>query len=189
MTAKTFSVGEILSAADVNEYLANGYWKRIDRRIITSGSPSTSVSFLSLSSSFRMFRLTWSTVGNGSSANFLLRLNNDSGANYDCQENSYLNTTQNSLTVDDQTSAPLWQLAAPVVSTGEVIIGKIASNVRGIFHSSCAAYASTYTPSKNWWILQNGSWDNTSALINRIDVLTTAGSFYGTVALEGMVGV
>lgn len=184
--AKTFAVGEVLSAADVNEYLNGGYWKRIDRFNNTSGSPVTSRSFPSLSSDFRLFRLTFSvSVAAGT---IYIRMNNDSGNNYNTQRNSAIGATTNSDHLASQPEIQLISLSGPMLLVGEVIISKLSSGIRGMFHAHMAAYAAAFTPDEAWGNA-NGSWNNTSALINRIDFLGSSSNFYGTVALEGMHGV
>lgn len=181
MTAKTFAPGEVLSAADVNEYLTSGYWRRINRQIVASGSPVSTVTFSLIPSTYRAFRLL---VDVRTSANSLrLRINNDTGANYDIQRHHAVgsSTTADLLSNNDHVQLSIVGGAHGV--GGEYIISKSnASNV-ALIHGRTVMNSGDP-------LMYNlaGQWENTSALINRIDVYVATGNFYGVVALEGMGG-
>lgn len=175
---KTFAVGEVLSAADTNEYLVRGYWKRIGRQIIPSGSPVSSVSFSSIESRFRSFRVH--TAVNGSST--VIRLNNDSSGNYAYRLYDMDDTAMIIGTGD--TGINFSRGAGSELQ--EVTITKIASNLRAHATGVCSSqFLSTSVLGRNGVYM----WNNTSALINRIDIVGMSGTFYGVVAVEGMVGV
>lgn len=185
--AKTFATGELLSSSDVNEYLNGNFWKRIDRQIVASGSPVSSVSFPSLSSTFRLFKLTVSIVSNSSTSSIGIRLNNDAGNNYDSERVSFAGTSASIDNVTGQSVAFSVFHQGPVVATGQVLIAKQATGVRAVSTSDFSLYATAYSPPQIKATISS-SWNNTSVLINRIDWVTTVGNFYGVIALDGMRG-
>jgi hypothetical protein len=175
---KTFAVGEVLSAADTNEYLMRGYWKRIGRQIVSSGSPVSAVTFSSIESRFRSFRLHISA-----SRETVIRLNNDSGANYsfrvyDVDDAAVIaGSGDNGMYFNSGFGGPIMQdlTITKLATTSRALIAGVGT---GIQTSPNVGYRhGTY------------AWINTSALINRIDVIGYTGTMYGVVALEGMVGV
>lgn len=184
MTAKTFSSGEILSAADVNEYLAAGYWRRIGRNIISSGSPVSSVSFSSISSTYRAFRVYWDARITGT-GNLRLRLNNDSGNNYYTQRRDSSGASGGDSLVGPVDGFQITLFAANHTSIGDVTLSKpnsgdVAYMTGRSIYATAAAGPNRYT--------YGGGWTNVASLINRVDIVLTSGTFYGYVALEGMGG-
>lgn len=188
MTAKTFNVGEVLSAADVNEYLNAGYWRRIGRSIVSSGSPVTSVTFSSINSTYRMFRITFSIQCSADVPRLLVN-NDTSTSNYASQRVSFHTSTVSS---DSVTSLGFHQLytfgSGASTSHGEVFISKPNTGNRAVFHGQTSVYNAAFSPSQSMY-LHSGNWNNTSVLINRLDVLVGSGNFYGVVALDGSAGV
>ena len=178
---KTFASGEILSAANVNGHLL-GLWIPIDKRVITSGSPVSSVSFQSIDSNFRLFRLTMSALCTTGQI-LMLRFNNDSGNNYAYQLSfaSGSSTGASRLTAQPEIRPYGSGTTEPV--TGTYLISKIASNVRAMVVGKTALFHTVAMEDVA------ANWNNTSALINRIDIVPTASTFYGVFALEGMRGV
>lgn len=184
MTAKTFSVGEVLSAADVNEYLAAGYWKRIGRNIIPSGSPVSSVIFSSIPSGFRAFRVYWDARITGA-GNFQMRLNNDSGTNYHTQRHESSGPSSSSSLNGSITGFQISLFGVSHATIGEALVSKPNSgDVAYMIGKSI--YATAATAPNNFRF--GGGWTNVASLINRIDIVQTSGTFYGYVALEGMSG-
>lgn len=180
---KTFNVGEVLNAADVNSHLL-GLWIPIDKRVIASGSPVSSVSFQSINSNFRLFRIT--AYAALTAATMCVRFNNDSGNNYATQimygngaspAGSVRFTAQPQIVMQDaDMTAPIpWvctmTISKTLTSVGAAVIGHVADQV---------------TPTV---LVIGGVWNNTSALINRIDLFPSANTFHGVFALEGMRGV
>lgn len=179
---KTFSIGEVLSAGDVNGHLL-GLWIPIDKRVISSGSPVAAASFTGIDSAFRLFRLTYNAISNDNGLR--LRFNNDSGTNY---WRHISQTTAGGTTGFSFTSETYVDLNSSInaYNTGNVLIGKFASGgaatvVAQTVHWHPGGSSLTHTDI-------GSRWNNTSALINRIDFLVTSGTFYGVVALEGMRG-
>lgn len=179
---KTFASGEILSSGDVNGHLL-GLWIPINKSVIASGSPVTSVSFASLDSNFRIFRLTYSTASTG--AALTVRCNNDTAANY---QSLYLYTDQTGTPDATNTNSATSMEVGPTAngrSVGQVIIGKPVLGVIGGLSGTVNQFDSNTSMRA---VTVAGKWNNTTALINRIDLIGSA-AFYGSVALEGMRGV
>lgn len=179
---KTFSSGEILSAADVNSHLL-GLWTPIDKRVVASGSPVSAVTWSSIDSNFRFFRIT--AYCNAGGNVFQLRFNNDSGNNYATQTLSagtttvaaFRQTSQPQIICDSGGATP----GQPFVST--MTISKTLAAV-GAAVSGTTVRENTVTINSF-----GGVWLNTAALINRIDLFPSAGTMHGVFALEGMRGV
>lgn len=180
---KTFAAGDILSAGDVNGHLL-GLWIPIDKRVIASGSPVSSVSFQSIDSNFRFFRITCFFGSNAGNALYL-RFNNDSGNNYATQVISAGTTTVSAFR---QSAQPQIITDSGGVLTGHphvctMVVSKTLTTVKA------AVTGQTTREDPPTWINFGGMWANTSALINRIDLFPSAGTMYGVFALEGMRGV
>lgn len=184
MTAKTFASGEVLSAADVNEYLSAGYWRRIGRNIISSGSPVSSVSFSLIPSTYRAFRLYWDARITAN-VGLRMRLNSDAGNNYYTQRHESSGTGNSSSLLGPIDGWQIGYFATNSTSTGELILSKPnSSDVAYMTGQTIYALGATGPNRLNF----AGSWTNVSSLINRIDVVLASGTFYGYVALEGMGG-
>lgn len=178
---KTFSAGEILSASNVNGHLLS-MWIPIDKRVISSGSPSTVVTFSGIDSNFRAFRLTYHVIPTGG---LWLRLNNDSGSNYAQQKLTASHTTVVGFRLASSISIDMSGGASNVPMQGQVLVSKISTSAlaRGTAQYSFDSHANVQVETSAI------SWNNTSSLINRIDLVAPSGNFYGVVALEGMRGV
>lgn len=179
---KTFDAGEILSAGDVNGHLL-GLWIPIDKRVIASGSAVSSVSFQSIDSNFRLFRITaYANVG----GNILqLRFNNDSGNNYATE---VISTGGTNVSAFRQTAQPQIITDAGGAFGGQpflctMTISKTLSTV------GAAVSGTTVRENTVSWNSFGSVWQNTSALINRIDLFVVSGTMHGVFALEGMRGV
>ncbi|MEO3875521.1 hypothetical protein ABGB18_42640 [Nonomuraea sp. B12E4] len=177
---KTFASGEILSAANVNGHLL-GLWIPIDKRVIPSGSPTTPITFSSLDSNFRLFRLTYHTISTGST---VLRLNNDSGTNYTHQALEVSSTTVVGTRLTSATGIDVGRSTVNTPVQGELLISKFstASEARITGHTAIATHAGVQIS------LMSSSWNNAASLINRIDIIGSGAGIHGVVALEGMRG-
>jgi hypothetical protein len=179
---KTFAVGEVVSAADVNAHLL-GLWTPIDKRVISSGSPLATVSFASLDTNFRTFRLTFDVKTAGSA--FSLRLNNDTGTNYHYTLTQGDATTVTSSSTASATSIPIG-FNSNTYTMGQCIISKItAASQARITENAIRGEAGGVIRT----CLLAGVWGNVASVINRIDVFDSISTFYGMVSLEGMRGV
>lgn len=179
---KTFAAGEILSASNVNGHLL-GLWIPIDKQVIASGSPVASVSWQSIDSNFRFFRITCYANLGGNALN--LRFNNDSGNNYATQIIAAGTTTVSAFR---QTAQPQIITDSGGVLNGHphvctMVISKTLTTVKA------AVTGQTTREDPPTWSSFGGMWSNTSSLINRIDLLVSSGTMYGVFALEGMRGV
>lgn len=175
---KTFAVGEVLSAADVNAHLL-GLWIPIDKRVVAA---VTTVTFSGIDSSFRIFRLTLAADPNGDV--MVLRLNNDSGTTYNREAVSFDGATVTAQRDTLTTELRLARTGTFEPQIGVYVISKLAANQRATIQGDCSQMG----PIQLHGVA--GEWTNTSALINRIDVLATnSASFSGVIALEGMRGV
>jgi hypothetical protein len=149
------------------------------------GAPAASVSFTSIPATFR--NLSWAGYvrGDTSAVNQTVfwRLNNDSAANYDTEQNNFFGTT---------TSVPAEALAtaSPVVAT--MPAATATANYFGTFHGRLHQYAGT-TGNKIWtaesaearsnatsnqirtiWM---GKWRTTATAVNRVDFFPGANNF------------
>jgi hypothetical protein len=179
---KTFSSGEVLSAGDVNGYLLS-MWTPIDKRVIASGAPVSSVSFQSIDSTFRMFRISY--YAQLLSGFWRMRINNDTGSNYFWQNVSGINTTVSAVRGVSSNTVELHVGNTPNPNFGTIQIAKptTTTTARIIWQETSNSVAEPMMQTGG------GGWNNTSTLINRIDVYAEAGTFYGIVALEGVRGV
>lgn len=179
---KEFVVGEVLSASEVNSYLLS-LWKPLDKRIVTSSSPVSSVSFSSLDPSFQTFRLTLDLVP-PLGAEFALLFNNDTGTNYRATKIYSTGAAPNILNSDSQTSMNL-NVGSYSRMVASLTIGKYGSStVAGVTGTVIGASSASIGA-----VSFSGIWKNTSSLINRIDVIDTfSGTFYGVIGLEGLRG-
>jgi hypothetical protein len=175
---KTFNVGEVLSSADTNEYLRNGYWDRIDRVRIPSGLPVSSVTFSGINTSYRVFKIIAST-----SRIMSVTLNNDNAANYENQVVQFNGASVSSSRSESNTSISTTIGDQPALM--EITIGKVATGVVGL----ALSHGSSYFSANPYLQHTSSSWNNTSSLINRIDCISTAGTFYGVIALEGLISI
>lgn len=178
---KTFASGDILSASDANAYMRS-MWTPIDKRVIPLASPVASISFASLDSNFRLFRLTYHLIAITLSS-IAIRINNDSGNSY-----YYQYVVGGGTSVSAARPGPGDSIDTMGGNTlFEGIIGKPLTTTPGRMTASFTEGTSVST-------FQTGNlaawWNNTSALINRIDLVTLApGTMYGVASLEGLRGI
>lgn len=159
-------------------------WTVIDSE--TLAAPASSVSFTGISDTYRMFRMTAYIVKDGTSGVAYVRVNNDSGGNYDRQTIGASSTTVSAArsTGDTEWRATVASITGNTHATTSIVVAKQLA-------ASPAMYLAetTYAPSGG---VQPGRlagrWNNTDALINRIDLISGSGNFAAgtTVVLEGM---
>jgi len=144
---------------------AEAAWELVGKSKLTS--TASSISIASISSDFLMFRVTlftFNTVGWGGSIR--LRLNNDSGSNY----RDTAGTGQTYVQLNSGSS-----LASGGYAVDTVVIAKPLSSVKGMILGQDAHEASANNSDTGDMFVN--IWDNTSDLINRIDVLKSIGTF------------
>ena len=149
-------------------------WEHIDTQITTG--TAASVSFASLSATYKVFRLTC-FVDLTADCNILLRLNNDTAGNY-----YYLGltnavaaahaATQTSILLNDTMN---FNAGAPSNAFFQVLIAKeIATHKAKIISIMSGQNAGADVVGLTEVA---GHWSNVADLINRIDILTSASTF------------
>ena len=147
----------------------------------TIASGASSLSFSSISGSYKQLFMVWSGIQNTSTAtNFFIRLNNDSGSNYAlfyqrAIGSSYNNGSQNTTAISNLgwnqngTSASLENQ-----SVGSLIIDNYASTTKAKYYQYLNNYERSSDSSKmSEWTA--GTYNSTSA-ITSIDIVRTSGS-------------
>ena len=160
-------------------------WDHIDTQILTG--TAASVSFASLSTNYRMFRLTCFAEMTAD-MNILLRLNNDSAGNYSYAE--VTNTTAVA-TATAQTAILLngtlnFNSGATDEALFEILITKQVAAQKA---KTLSRMSGPNAGADNVGLCDTaGHWTNTADLISRIDVLTSTSTFMADsrFTLEGM---
>lgn len=161
-------------------------WDVIDST--TLGSAAASISFASIDSKYKLFRVTAYVVKDATAHQATLRINNDSGANYDYQRLNGSSTTVSAARVTGQTSillTPTETIAANSIAQFSIIIGKQIAGSAAMVLSDGTFDATSVGRVKADIAAR---WNNTADLINRIDLISSSGNFAaGTVVvLEGL---
>ena len=149
-----------------------GAWDVIDSE--TLAAPASSISFTGIDTTYKMFRVTAYVIKDATAGGVFMRLNNDSGANYDWQRLYGSATVAGSRS----TGQAQWEtsysypLSAGDTLTITATIGKqlAGSPAMGIIES---AGARTDIERASF----AGIWSNTADLISRIDLIASAGNF------------
>jgi hypothetical protein len=157
-------------------------WEHIDTQVLAG--TATSVSFQSIPTDFKMFRLTFHGLASGT-ADLRARLNNDSGANYDygLASNGGASAATNAAA---QWVLGSWTNTAAIESLlARILISKPTAGEDAIMITdvSSALRASAMNIYN-----AHGNWRNVADLISRIDLLISTGNLeVGTrVTLEGI---
>lgn len=138
---------------------------------------AASVSFNPVPSDFRKFFLVGYLVKDGTADEPLLRLNNDSGANYVEEELSVTSTTVAVERKTAQTSIELTANNAIGASDVGLIMIEISKPLAGEV-ARVTNRTSFVDPSLFiWYAALAAEWSNTAALISRIDILAASGNF------------
>ncbi|UNQ40957.1 hypothetical protein MPC38_06815 [Prescottella equi] len=139
------------------------WWEEIGRTTLTS--PADVISLASIPAR-KYLRVVVYTSATGGTTNTYMRFNNDSGNNYSersLEDGSNINQVSiNAILIAGQTNT------APAHATAEIV--NIASQEKTCLITgmrSVLGAANVPVGSKNGW----GKWANTSALINRIDIV------------------
>ena len=163
---------------------ALAFWEDIDEQ--TLGAPAASVSFTGIGSTFTFLRVTGYLTKDGSSGGVFVRLNNDSAANYDRQRitaSAAVVTGQRATTtgwLPAQTGIRLNEEANLAILIAKPVTGEEAQAVM---------ISGTQNAAANFLDLglQGGQWNNTAALISRVDLVSAVTNFDADtrVLLEG----
>lgn len=142
---------------------------------VTLAAPAAAVTFSGIDTAFRMFQLTGTVVKDGTGGFVNVRVNSDSGSNYDRQRLVGTSTTVAASRVSGGTA---WELASLGIDanqsgTFEAFISKQAASAPAM-----AVWSEVVVPSAG---ISTGNyglrWNNTADLINAIAVLASAGDF------------
>ncbi len=151
-------------------------WGKLSEQ--TLGSPVASVTFSGLDTSYTFFRLTLQnsqeTAGGGTS----LRLNNDSGANYEYQKIAINATTRTGARVTGADHIQLFH-NFPAAVAGEGGHGSVVISKPVTGEEAQVVGNSGIQQSGNVMIssLLGAQWNNTADLVDRVDLVPTAGNF------------
>ncbi len=149
---------------------------------------ASSFSFASIDAAFRILRLTLFLVKDGNAGQAELRLNNDSGNNYDQQ---YINFSDNTKSgarnagLDSLRVTNYDNIAAGGILIAEILIAKQLATTHGRIHSH-ASYAGGSDPQLDIVVAE---WNNTDALINRVDIVESGANGWAVgsrAVLEGI---
>ena len=161
------------------ENLAAGPWEPVCAPVRLA-SAAASVSFASIPAQYVMFRLRCEIINDASAKTIDLRLNNDSGVNYDTQQINVSNVTVTGGRSTGRTSMYVnySNLAASELGTVDFVIAKPIAGAAGLI---LASVVNTTTAALDL-VLDACIWNNTAALINRIDVVAAAAAGTGNFA-------
>jgi len=161
-------------------------WEVIDST--TLASAAASVSFTSIPTTYKMFRVTAYLIKDGSDGLVQLQINGDSGANYDRQYLRGDSTTVDGARTTGQTSINGNRNGeSGLATTLEIVIAKQVAGSPAMVLWDQVMLDNAGTPAMNKFNIA-GIWNNTADLISRIDLVASAGNFAaGTVVvLEGV---
>ncbi len=161
--------------------VSTAMWEKLDEQILSS--PAVAITFSGISSAFVFFSLSvYALDGATATASVELRLNNDSGANYERQMLRILSTT---LLAERLTGQTLVDIDPAVDSDAEGMLSVYIAKTLAGDHAQMVINAGADS-SGIGLALNGGRWTNTADLINRIDVIRASNLNTGTrVLLEG----
>lgn len=176
------TAGVIGALTDERVSLGRGAWDLLGE--VELAASAASVSFVNIASGYRTLRLSAYVARDSTSSNteVLLRLNNDSGANYAYQTLVSSSTSVIGAAATGQTSIALGALGANDHGLIECTIAKpLASMPARVNGQSRTALAAALRITET-----AGAWVNTTDAITRVDLLDTNQWIAGTrVVLEG----
>jgi len=159
----------------------NSAWDVID--VVELGSAAASITFSDLSG-YRLLRVTGYVLKDGTGANLLVRLNADTGANYDAQFLTGNSTSVVASRTTGGTSILGSQLAANTPATFEITIGKQLSGVPAMLLAPVVNSPVGDVSTRDW----ASRWNNTTDLITSLTLLNGSGNFAASTVcvLEGV---
>ncbi len=149
---------------------------------------ASSISFAGIDPSFRMFRLTLYIVKDANAGQAELRLNNDSGANYDQQYIDFSGTTKTGARnagLDSMRVTNFDNIAANGLLVAEILIAKQLAATHARIQSN-ASYGGSVNPLIDLVVAE---WNNAADLINRIDIVESGANGFAAgsrAVLEGI---
>jgi hypothetical protein len=150
-------------------------WSRLDEQILTA--TATSITFSGIAATVTLLRLTcWVSEQDAPT----LRLNNDSGANYEYQRIHVSNTTLTGARATAQTAIPLTNETDDPEVQAFIEIGKHLATEE----AQVAVFSGQRSPG-HLVEAYAGQWNNTADLVNRVDILGASIKAGTVVLLEG----
>ena len=148
------------------------------------GAIAASITFSSIPAGFRHLKTDWYARGDTSAAaiSILMRINNDSSANYDIQHITGSATTVTAAEVLGATSMQLSSITAATATAGyfgqgSTRVNDYAGIVGDKIVTSDAAWSSANTTGTGTKQSTSGKWRTVGTAVNRIDLLPGAGNF------------
>ncbi len=161
-------------------------WEHIEAQVLDAAAPS--ISFTGIDAAFRMFRLTLYIIKDGNAGQVELRLNNDSGGNYNQQYMNISHATRTSARnagLDSLRVTNYDNLAANGVLLADILIAKQITGQEGRIQSH-ASYEGSADPMVD---LVSAQWANAADLINQIDIVESGANEFAAgsrAVLEGI---
>lgn len=154
------------------ENLAAGPWEPVCAPVRLA-SAAASVSFASIPAQYVMFRLRCQVNKDATPGSIVMTLNNDTGGNYARERLIGDNATVSSGRVTAQTSfSTSFSMDASTPAVCTYVVAKPIAGAAGLILTSIALTSTNLTLFE-----LAGHWGNTADLINRIDILASAGNF------------
>lgn len=167
-------VGLPLSAQPLwlpTEVLAAGPWEDIASSRLSAAAAS--VSFQNIPAAFVMFRLYAEIIQDGTGGSFTLRFNNDSGVNYDYELLLGNDVSVTSARTTGATSLLGLAVDANAFAVLNATVAKPIAGAAGLVQADTVRTTGATLRTAH----SAGIWNNTADLLNRIDLLTSAGNF------------
>ncbi len=147
----------------------NALWEKIDERTLSVAAAA--ITFSGIDTSFTFLRLTGYIVNDANASVFVVRINNDSGANYDMQnvDASAAVVTGTRTTAQNEFAQRLG-MAASQESFFTMMISKpvAGEEAQAIYHDSTENAAGIVLN------LMGDQWNDVAAQISRLDILKLA---------------
>lgn len=149
-------------------------WDHIDTQVL--GSAAASISFASLDTDYKAFRLTCLLLKDGTGGELNMRFNNDSGSNYNWDNES---TGAAGVTYIELAGSTAF--AGNTFGMWNIVVGKQTAAMKG-FSTGVASYGDGSGG------VHQGVWLNTTDLINRIDIICGSGNLAigSRISIEGL---
>jgi hypothetical protein len=187
-TPRTWSTGEIVTAAQLNTHLRDDLNYLYDNRVVkiaesVLGASAASVTLSSIPGTYRNLFILWQARGDTAAVNTQMQLqfNGDTGANYDYIEENFRNGTASGAGAVAATAMSLDYLAASTAPVGTTGGGRIMiPNYAGTtFHKTVIteAFMRDGTVATSPFLsISGGDWRSTVA-ITSVLLKPTAGNF------------
>ncbi len=164
--------GDGYISRDSRPFLRNHQWELIGKAHLSAAAQDL-IDLQSIPAKYSHFRIRAHIKAASGSAAWALRLNNDSGANYNSQRITAATTTLTGERLVNQTSQVL--VPSGTIDTNEVLVEITFSKVASGFRANGILVSNTngVTPESHRYTFV---WDNTANLISRISIIRISGS-------------